>query len=86
MQVFDLTAGNTLSSLVGDVGATTFVGYEGLSSRGRILALLRDGVSVEEAVEGGASSAIAHPRAHLPDRTLAWPVPCTLIHPAHPKA
>ena len=47
-----MTAGNTLAAMLGDVGATSFVGYQALSSRGRILALLRGGVPVEEAVEG----------------------------------
>ena len=59
LQVFDLTAGNTLAAMLDDIGATRFVGYAGLESCGRIVALLRDGQPVDEAVEGGKCPPVA---------------------------
>lgn len=53
-----MTAGNTLAAMLGEIGSTTFVGYQELQSQGRILALLREGVSVDEAVEGAASCTV----------------------------
>jgi len=50
-----MTAGNTLAAMLGEIGSTTFLGYQELQSQGRILALLREGVSVDEAVEGETS-------------------------------
>ena len=52
LQVVDMTAGNTLASMMNDVGATEFTGYGGLQAQGRIVALLRDGKPVDEAEEG----------------------------------
>ena len=51
-QVVDMTAGNTLASMMDDVGATEFTGYGGLEAQGRIVALLRNGQPVDEAEEG----------------------------------
>ena len=54
-QVVDMTAGNALASMMDDVGSTQFTGYGGLQAQGRIVALLRNGKSVDEAEEGWCS-------------------------------
>ena len=53
-KAIDLTADGALAAVAAAArgGGSTFVGYEGLSSRGTVLALLRGGELVEAAYEG----------------------------------
>ena len=54
-----MTAGNTLASMMDDIGSTQFTGYGGLEAQGRIVALLRNGKPVDEAEEGRSPEATA---------------------------
>ena len=50
----EVEAAEAYRSLLGDVGATEFLGYEDERGHGRILSILRQGESVERAEEGEA--------------------------------
>lgn len=51
----DLTSGNLLGDLAAQFGATQFTGYTGMQGQGKVVALVRNGESVDSASSGELS-------------------------------
>ena len=52
-KVVDMTAMDALRQRLGQLNATQFSGYHGTSGQGAVVAIVRDGESVDSAEEGG---------------------------------
>ena len=68
-----MTAMDALRQRLGQLNATQFSGYHGTCGQGAVVAIVRDGESVDSAEEGGW-----HPKSLLSSQVLCCGAPCTM--------